>query len=84
MSTTTGEVFLIHKDISTKRGSPFLNKFGETFGKSNKKWDNYYLDERGGKALYEELRRIFLNGKVGNEVINDRSNKERVFRPMAL
>ena len=58
-----------------------MNKFGETFNKNSKKWENFYLDEEGGgKQAYEELRKIYMNFSIPNEVVKERSMKDSVYR----
>ncbi len=43
LSTTDGKVILIEEERACQRQSPYVNKFGETFNQSSKKWENYHL-----------------------------------------
>ena len=62
ISTETGQLVLIDNDRASFRRSPFINKYGETYNMKSKKWDNFYLDEaNGGKHVYDEMRKIYMN-----------------------
>jgi len=41
--TTKAEIILVEEERSCKKPSPYVNKFGETFSSSSKKWENYHL-----------------------------------------
>ena len=68
---------MIENDRSAQRNSPYMNRFGETFSERSKKWDNFYMEENtGGKALYEEFRKMYMSFAVANEIVKDRSQRD--------
>jgi hypothetical protein len=81
IATSNGLVYLIDNDRSSNKLSPYMNKFGETFNKTSKRWDNFYIDEEGGGThVYEELKRIYMNNLVPNEIVSERGKTDSVFR----
>jgi hypothetical protein len=48
ISTNTGDIVLIDGDRSSHKQSPYMNKFGESFNKQSKRWENFYIDETTG------------------------------------
>ena len=85
INTSDGKVVFIEGERSTHRNSPYMNKFGETFSEASKKWDNFYMDEQsGGKVIYDEVRNMYLNFQIANEVVKDRSMKDYVWRLRAV
>jgi hypothetical protein len=76
LSTSTGAIILIEEGRSSQRPSPYANKFGEAFSKQSKKWDNFHLQNSaaGGEInYYEDIRRMYSNFSIANEVLKDRS-----------
>ena len=89
LCTTDGKIIILENERSSQRASPYVNKFGETFSKNSKKWENYHLQIQQapgvqGMNQYEEMRKIYMNFNLSNEVIKDRSIAETVFRMRAL
>jgi hypothetical protein len=41
--TTKAQIILVEEERSCQKPSPYVNKFGETFSSSSKKWENYHL-----------------------------------------
>lgn len=81
ISTSNGHVIMIDGDRSASRQSPYMNKFGETFNKSSKRWENFFIvEEGGGKQAYEELKKLYLSFSIPNEVVKERSLKDSVYR----
>jgi len=48
LSTSSGGIYLIDEDRSAPKNSPYMNRYGETFNKTSKRWDNYFLDSENG------------------------------------
>jgi len=89
LCTTNGKVILIDDERSSQRQSPYVNKFGETFSASSKRWDNYTLQSNstagsGQTSFYEEYRKMYVNFSLPNEVIKDRGMSEVVWRLRAV
>jgi hypothetical protein len=86
LCTTNGKVILVDQERSSQRTSPYVNRFGEPFSSSSKKWDSYQLqDGQNGTAnVMEEFRWMYLNFTLSNEVIKDRSMSEVVWRLRAI
>lgn len=63
-----------------------MNKFGETFSSSSKRWDNYHLQngQNGTPNVYDEYRKFYMNFTLPNEIIKDRSMAEVVWRLRAI
>ena len=85
MNISNGKIIFIEGDRSAQKNSPYINKFGETYNATSRKWDNFYLDEtNGGLQVYESYRRMYLENKISNEVINFRSSMDSVWRLRAV
>lgn len=87
ISTSNGEIVLVEDGRTSKRNSPYMNKFGETYSKKSHKWENFSLQNSssgGSINLYEELRRLYVNFRISNEVIKDRSMSDTVWRVGAI
>ena len=85
ISTSSGDIIMIDGDRSASKPSPYMNKFGESFNKSSKRWENFYLDEvGGGKLYYDDFKKKFMNFEIPNIVIQERSNKDYLFRLRAI
>lgn len=85
INTGDGKLILLEEERSTHRPSPYMNKFGETYSEESKKWDNFYMDEiAGGKSIYEDFRKMYMNFSIANEIVKDRSLKEYVWRLAAI
>ena len=48
LQTSNGKIILLDDDKSSQRASPYVNKFGETFSASSKRWDNFHLQTGTG------------------------------------
>lgn len=91
LCTTNGKIILVDEERSSQRPSPYVNKFGETFSASSKRWDNYHLQTgqpgSGGGAsanLYDSIKKLYMNFGLSNEVIKDRSMTDVVWRLRAI
>ena len=87
LSTSNGAIILVEEERSSQRPSPYVNKFGETFSSRSKKWENFHLQNAsvaGSINYYEELRKMYANFSIANEVINDRSISDVVWRLRAV
>ena len=86
LCTTNGKIILLEGERASQRQSPYMNKFGETFGSSSKRWDNYILQNgQGGTVnLYDEFRKYYVNHTLANEVIKDRSMADVIWRLRAV
>ena len=63
---STSEVILIDNGRITYYDSFYRNALGETFSKtSTKKWENFYIDEKGGGSrILENLKKLYVANKV--------------------
>jgi len=43
LCTSNGKIIMVENERSSQRPSPYVNKFGDTFSSSSKKWDTYQL-----------------------------------------
>ncbi len=88
LSTSSGIVLLVEEERSSQRPSPYVNKFGDHFkSSSSKKWETYHLQNSsaGGAINYcDELKRMYLNFSIANEVIKDRTKADIVWRLRAI
>eukprot|EP00349_Pseudokeronopsis_sp_Brazil_P011369 CAMPEP_0202979488 /NCGR_PEP_ID=MMETSP1396-20130829/85615_1 /ASSEMBLY_ACC=CAM_ASM_000872 /TAXON_ID= /ORGANISM="Pseudokeronopsis sp., Strain Brazil" /LENGTH=83 /DNA_ID=CAMNT_0049718917 /DNA_START=1580 /DNA_END=1831 /DNA_ORIENTATION=- len=74
ISPETGQIIMIEQGRSIMRKCPYINKFGETYSLNSKRWDNFYLtEETGGKHMYEEYKKLYMNFRVGDEIMKERS-----------
>eukprot|EP00347_Sterkiella_histriomuscorum_P017752 403348132 len=81
INISSGKIVFIEGDRSCQKNSPYINKFGETYSNSSKKWDNFYLDEStGGAQIYEDYRKMYMNFTISNEIIKYRSSNDYVWR----
>ena len=81
LCTTNGKVIMIEEERSCQRPSPYINKFGETFSSSSKKWESYQIPSAmPGQGFYEEYKKMYMNFSIANEVIKDRSMAEVLWR----
>jgi len=87
LSSSSGALILVEDERSSQRPSPYVNKFGETFSSKSKKWENFHLQNAsvgGSINYYEELRKMYVNFSIANEIINDRSLADVVWRLRAI
>ncbi len=87
LSTTNGKVILIEDERSCQKQSPYVNKFGECFSLSSKKWDNYHMvpqHQPGVFSHYDSLGKAYMNFSLANEIIKDRSIADVVWRLRAV
>jgi hypothetical protein len=58
-----------------------MNKFGETFNKTSKRWDNFFIDEVGGGIhIFEEYKKLYMNYMIPNEIVKERTISDTVYR----
>ena len=48
INTTNSNILLIKDGKAAQFPSPYRNKFGETFSKNSKRWENFYMNEETG------------------------------------
>eukprot|EP00347_Sterkiella_histriomuscorum_P012442 403368557 len=81
LDTQIGLLYLIEKKRSSERPSPYLNKYGEHYSIKNKKYDNFYLDQKyGGLNQLENYKKMYMDFTLCNQVLKDRSSKTNYYR----
>lgn len=85
LCTSNGKIYLVEDERSSHRQSPYMNKFGETFSSNSKRWENFNLNTgQGSNNQYEELKKMYVNFSLANEIIKDRSIATSVWRLRAV
>ncbi|CDW74007.1 zinc finger family protein [Stylonychia lemnae] len=81
LQCSDGKLVLIEGDRSCQKSSPYINKFGESYSLQSKRWDNFFMDETtGGSVILEEYKKLYMNFKIGNEIMKERSQSDYVWR----
>eukprot|EP00347_Sterkiella_histriomuscorum_P006425 403352821 len=81
LDTQIGLLYLIEKKRSSERPSPYLNKYGEHYSIKNKKYDNFYLDQKyGGLNQLENYKKMYMDFTLCNQILKDRSSKTNYYR----
>jgi hypothetical protein len=77
---STAEVYMIDEGRLTKYDSFYRNALGEAFSEnSTKKWENFYLDEKtGGARILANLKKLYVDNKIGQKVMELRLKHESV------